>query len=91
MAAQTADVALTRTVSADGITMFGGSIVINGVDISRAVRGMTISAEVGKTPTLVLTLVAHELNVGGQTAVQVDEETATTLRALGWSPPEPTA
>lgn len=64
-----------------------GRVVVNGVDLSRAARGITLEAEVGCRPVLHLELVLHDVSTVAETRILIPDETAAALVALGWTPP----
>ena len=73
-------------LTAEGI--IGGSVVIDGLDVSSSVRAYDLHAEVGKIPVLVLDLLPFDRSVSGQAHVRVPDKTRAVLVQLGWTPPE---
>ncbi|GAQ61904.1 hypothetical protein [Streptomyces scabiei] len=65
----------------------GGTVEVNGHDISDAVRGFTLTGEAGHMPRLGLDLRLFTGEVEGEVQVHIPDETAATLVALGWTPP----
>lgn len=65
----------------------GGTVEIDGTDISHTVQDVTLTARPGQLPTLRLDLVVYTAEVDGEAVVSVPEETAAALVALGWTPP----
>ena len=67
----------------------GGTIEVGGHDISNAVRGFTLTSEVGHMPGILLDLLVFtgETEVEGDVKVHVPDETAAALVTLGWTPP----
>lgn len=68
----------------------GGSIVVDGRDLSNEVSGFTLSSDVNSDePTrLVLNFLLFDTqNVSADAEVVVDDKTRDTLIALGWTPP----
>ncbi|MFU0241676.1 hypothetical protein ACKI1J_38800 [Streptomyces scabiei] len=67
----------------------GGTIEVGGHDISNAVRGFTLTSEVGHMPGILLDLLVFtgETEVQGDVKVHVPDETTAALVALGWTPP----
>jgi len=66
------------------------SIEINGTDVSRAVRGLTLTMKVGRLPTVVLEVpVLQGLSAeAGEVDVRIPDETRELLLKLGWTAPE---
>ncbi|MFG2899536.1 hypothetical protein ACGFZH_20945 [Streptomyces zaomyceticus] len=65
-----------------------GTIKINDVDISRAVRGLTLRAEADELPVIELELLVFDVSTHAEvTRVYIPEETEAALIALGWDPP----
>jgi hypothetical protein len=65
------------------------AIEIDGQDISDTTRGFTLNAQVGHVPQLVVDLQIHVGEIDGQDVdVHVPADTAATLVALGWTPPD---
>ena len=65
----------------------GGTVEVGGHDISDAVRGFTLTGEVGHMPRLGLDLRLFTSEVEGDVQVHIPDETTATLAALGWTPP----
>ncbi|WP_282686318.1 MULTISPECIES: hypothetical protein [unclassified Streptomyces] len=66
-----------------------GTVLVNGQDISHCVRGLTLTADVGRdVPALELDLVVYEATVEGKAHVSIPPSTADVLTALGWTPPD---
>ncbi|HKX69886.1 MAG TPA: hypothetical protein VJM75_01605 [Acidimicrobiales bacterium] len=76
----------TARISLDAEGM--GAVEVDGQDISRTVRGLTLSAEVNHLPRLILDLRLFTSEVEGQAQVHIPADTAATLVALGWTPPD---
>ncbi|RSS51378.1 hypothetical protein [Streptomyces sp. WAC01280] len=65
-----------------------GTIKINDVDISRAVRGLTLRAEVDELPVIELELLVFDVSTHVEAArFYVPKETEAVLIAMGWDPP----
>lgn len=64
----------------------GTEIVIDGHDI-HGVRELTLSASGGEMPRLSLDLRLGHVAASGPMRVEIDEQTAQALKALGWTPP----
>jgi hypothetical protein len=65
----------------------GGTVEVGGHDISDAVRGFTLTGEVGHMPRLVLDLRVFTGEAVAEGEVHIPDETAATLVVLGWTPP----
>nr|WP_024067041.1 hypothetical protein [Streptomyces sp. F2]AHC28120.1 hypothetical protein pFP3.18c [Streptomyces sp. F2] len=65
-----------------------GTVEVDGHDISPAVRGLTLSAKAGHLPRLVLDLLVFTGEIDGEAQVHIPDDTAATLVALGWTPPD---
>lgn len=71
-----------------------GRIELDGHDIAKNVRGVTVKLEAGEAPRVVLELSISEVEIttlGDSVStfqVSMDEDTARVLQALGWLPPE---
>lgn len=63
------------------------TIDIGGHDLSKAVRALAITAEVGTVPVVSLDLVVLDGDVGGEVVVTIPATTRDALVALGWTPP----
>lgn len=56
----------------------------------KGVRSLAIRAGVDEVPTLTVELLLHSALIDGEYLVQVPDDTAAALIALGWTPPAPT-
>lgn len=67
-----------------------GTVEVGGVDVTRAVQGLVLSAEDGSMPVLTLDLRLVELSQleSNETVVHIPTATHEALVALGWTPPE---
>lgn len=66
----------------------GGTVEINGRDISDSIRGVTVQHSIGHHPQLTLDVRVHVSEVEGEAVVVLlPESTAAALVALGWTPP----
>ncbi len=63
-----------------------GTVEVNGQRL-RGVRGLTLTSEVGEVPQLTLELLLHDISTIAEARVLIDDATAETLVALGWTPP----
>lgn len=67
-----------------------GSVVVDGVDISRGVQGLSLRSRIDHLTELTLDLAVFdvaELDVEGAT-ILVPDGTRDALVALGWTPPD---
>lgn len=76
----------TARISMDAQGM--GTVEVDGNDISRTVRGLTLTTEAGHLPRLVLDLLVFTSEADGEAQVHIPADTAATLVALGWTPPD---
>lgn len=65
----------------------GTGIVLDGTDIANHVNKLSLVAEVGEIPKVVLSLVVIP-SVSGDAKVSIDSPTHDLLVGLGWTPPE---
>ncbi len=66
----------------------GGTVLVDGVDVSRALAGISVEASADKPHVVTLRLSVDRVDVaGGEAAVSVSRETRDVLVALGWTPP----
>jgi len=65
-----------------------GRVEVDGVDVSKQVKALTLSASAGQQSELVLHFVLGGVAVSGEIDVVVDDETRWALVVLGWMPPE---
>ncbi|MDX3019870.1 hypothetical protein [Streptomyces acidiscabies] len=63
-----------------------GTIEVDGQPI-RGVHSLTLTSDAGESPTLTLELLLHDVSTMAETIVLIDDDTAATLVALGWTPP----
>ena len=69
----------------------GGSLVVDGQDLSNATRGFTFTARAGEMPALTVDLRVDDISADGEVAdIVIPTETRAALMALGWTPPEET-
>lgn len=65
-----------------------GTVVLDGQDVTKAVRSLVVEGGVNQVPSLVLDLTLWELTkVDGEFDVLVSERAADLLIHLGWTPP----
>lgn len=66
-----------------------GRVVLDDADVSAAVRGLTIRAEVGRIPQIELDLSVIDVTGLGvaQAEILIPDATREALIALGWTPP----
>jgi hypothetical protein len=67
----------------------GGSITVDGVEIGRAVHGVTIDGSAGQVPHVAVFLRFPTLVLEGKLHPRphLDEAEQAALIALGWTPP----
>lgn len=67
------------------------TVELDGEDISRVVRSVSIDAEAGGLPTVRLELAVFELETAsGETKIHLGSGTEDLLKRLGWTPPKET-
>jgi hypothetical protein len=78
-----------RTLRISTPTDRGGHVVeVDGVDISRALLGLTLYVRAGDMPTAVLDVVAEEIPTElDDVRAYLPEATKDLLVRLGWTPP----
>lgn len=64
-----------------------GAVEVDGHDVTSSVRGLTLTAEAGCLPHLVLDLLVFTSEAEGEAQVRIPDDTAAALVALGWTPP----
>lgn len=65
-----------------------GSIVVNGVDVSMYVAPeFTVTNRAGRSPVVSLHLIGMNVEVEADADVQIPEDVAKALEALGWKRP----
>lgn len=86
----TGDTTVTTLDARIGAT--SATVRVDGVDISHALTGLTITAGAGEGPTATLDLAIHEESGHHVTAtdvrLRVPDDTRDALVALGWTPPD---
>ncbi|WP_030387060.1 hypothetical protein [Streptomyces sp. NRRL S-241] len=65
----------------------GGRAEINGHDVSRAVRGIELTQEVGSPPRLTLDLALDQVTVEGVAVLVMAPRVEQLLEAFGWTRP----
>ena len=67
----------------------GGRVVLDGADVSKGVRGLTIRAGLGQVTQVELDLSVFDVTEFESDAVQIliPDHTRDALIALGWTPP----
>jgi hypothetical protein len=77
----------TVQLSSDGIIH---KLVVDGIDLSRGLRGAQLSLAAGELPTLTVDPIIYNLDGAdlGTARVVVTDQAAKALVALGWTPPE---
>lgn len=64
-----------------------GVILVDGQRVG-GVRDLTLSAPFGEAPQLTLDVITHDVSTVAEAEVWVPADTAATLVALGWTPPD---
>lgn len=65
------------------------TVQLDGVDITHALRGVTLRLGVGSLPVAELDAAVYDVDTVAEGAVvHVPEATRAALVALGWTPPE---
>lgn len=65
-----------------------GTVELDGVDVSRAIRGVRIDATATELPQVTLDLAVFEIEVDAENSrVHVSDEAAALLVELGWQRP----
>lgn len=77
----------TRSVKLDLTSVGSGTIEIDGQQL-RGVRGLALTSEAGGESTLTLELLVHDISTFAEALTLIDDDTAATLVALGWTPPD---
>lgn len=67
-----------------------GAVSVDGTRL-KSVRAVTIRGSVDEVPSITVYLRLDSALVDGDYTVQVPDDTATTLTALGWTPPAPSS
>lgn len=78
----------TRTARIALDAIGGGRVEVDGHDITDTVRELTLQAGVGRIPQLVLDLRIHNAETEAEVVAHIPADTAATLVALGWTPPD---
>lgn len=65
----------------------GGSLVIDGVDMSHFTESLSLDMGAGIAPRLTVNLVGPVLSAALEAEVAIPEPTADLLLKLGWTPP----
>lgn len=65
----------------------GGTVLVDGVDVSRALAGISVEASADKPHVVTLRLSVDRVDVTGEATAVVPRETRDALVALGWTPP----
>lgn len=75
-----------RTASIHLDSAGSGTITVDGHQL-RGIRSLTLDAAAGEVPQLTLELRLLDVSTMAETSVLIDDDTAATLVALGWTPP----
>lgn len=65
----------------------GGTVLVDGVDISQALTGITLKASADEPHEVTLRLAMDRVDATVEAAATVPRETRDALVALGWTPP----
>lgn len=65
-----------------------GAVSVDGTRL-KGIRAVALRGSVDHAPTLTVDLQLDSALVDGEYVVQVPDDTAATLTALGWTPPAP--
>ncbi|MFE7099762.1 hypothetical protein [Streptomyces erythrochromogenes] len=65
----------------------GGTVEIDGQDVSHAVRSIELTQTVGSPPQFTIDLNVHEVEMHGVADIRLPHEVQDLLVALGWTPP----
>ncbi len=65
----------------------GGTVEVDGYDMSPGLLGYTLSGGRDQFPTLTLEVAMPAGEVAGQAYVHITDDCAAALTALGWTPP----
>jgi hypothetical protein len=66
----------------------GTTLEVNGHDITKTVRSMTLTAEAGNFVTAEIDVVVFDAEINGEATIQLPEATHDALMKLGWTPPD---
>ncbi|MDX3637688.1 hypothetical protein PV728_47460 [Streptomyces europaeiscabiei] len=78
---------MTKRSAKISLTEVGSGVIeVDGQRI-RGVRSLKLESEAGDRPVLTLELVVHDVSTMAEALVLIDDQTAATLVALGWTPP----
>jgi len=66
-----------------------GRVLVDGIDISSAVRSVTLDGHAWEIPRVTLELEIHDITTisSSEAELLIPEATASALEALGWMPP----
>lgn len=81
---------VTHRVQIEHTTPDHARVLVDGHDISHAVRAVTWESEVGHRPRLLLDLDVYDVtSLSSQdTEIRIPDDTRDALIKLGWTPPE---
>lgn len=81
---------MTHRVQIEHTTPGHARVLLDGHDISHAVRAMTWEFEVDHVPQLILDLPIHDITSldSEDTEILIPDDTREALIKLGWTPPE---
>jgi hypothetical protein len=75
-------------ISLPGPTADAGKVVIDGADVSAALRGFTLHAHVGEPTSCVLELAMRGVEVDGIQRLHLKAAQVGLLARFGWTPPD---
>lgn len=64
------------------------TVELDGVDVSKAVCGLTMKMKAGHLPNVVLEVLVLDLSTESEADARIPDETRELLLKLGWTPPE---
>lgn len=76
-----------NTVRVNLTNLGTGKVELNGKDVSSAVAGLTINANVGDATSVLLRLPAVAVSVDAEARIELPEYVEELLVAAGWTPP----
>jgi len=79
---------MTTTVKLDLTQSNNGRVILNGLDVSTAIAGVTVNAQVGEMTSVLLRLPAAAVTMDGVAKVKLAPQIREILVAAGWTPPQ---
>lgn len=74
------------TIKLDG-TRRGGTVEIDGHDISAAITAVRVDAEASRMPRVTVDVASFSTTIDGTATIGIPQRTHDALVALGWTPP----